>query len=104
MGADLKRKEARKRKFQGQNYVSPTDAGVTLSLEGISPDLPSRVKSNQTSPPPVSLRNNITAGEVMAGKLAVADRSTNWGRDESATRKPQRFIVFIGPSNFSKHS
>ena len=104
MGADLKRKKARKRMFQGQNYVSPTDAGVNLSLEGISPDLPSRFESNQTSPPPVSLRNNITAGKVTAGKLAVADRSTNWGRDESASQKPQRFIVFIGPSTFSKHS
>ena len=102
MGADMKRKEARKRKFEGQNGVSRLDAGIQLN-EGTSPDHPLKKKSQHTLGSPVFSKSiKKTAEKVVAGKLAVADRSREWGEEESAstpTQKVQRFIVFIGPSN-----
>ncbi|KAL9127947.1 MAG: hypothetical protein Q9175_007635 [Cornicularia normoerica] len=97
MGADLKRKEARKRKFGGQNSEPLLDAGVRLDLEGTSSDEPPKKKPKQ-APPPLSLLEKIpTAEKNAAGKVALVDESTNQGKEEkSATQKAQRFIVFIG--------
>ena len=99
MGADFKRKEARKRKFGGQNYSSPPDAGVQLDLEGTSPKHTSQKMSEQELPPPVPSKNLITAVKAMAGKSAVTDQSMDAGREAVATHKAQRFIVFIGQSS-----
>lgn len=85
MGADFKRKEARKRKFGCQNYLSPPNAGVQLDS---SP--------NHT---PVPSKNMITAVKVMAGPSAVTDQSMDTVREAVATQKAQRFIVFIGQSS-----
>lgn len=103
MGADLKRKEARKRKFGGQNSEPLLDAGVRLDLEGTSSDEPPKKKPKQ-APPPLSLLEKIpTAEKNAAGKVALVDESTNQGKEEkSATQKAQRFIVFIGPSTLFK--
>ena len=97
MGADIKRKEARKRKFGGQNSESLLEAGVKLNLEGTSADEQAKTKSKQAPPP--SSRNVSTVEKKTAGKVAVADESTEQGTEEPlATQKAQRFIVFIGPS------
>ena len=101
MGADIKRKEARKKKFEGQNCVSLPDAGIQLN-EGTSPDHPLKKKSQHTLGSPVFSKSIKTEEKVIAGKPAVADRSRNWGEEDSAstpTQKVQRFIVFIGPFN-----
>ena len=101
MGANIKRKEARKRKFEGQNCVSRPDAGGQWN-EGTSPDHPPKKKSKHTLESPVLPKNIKTVEKVIAGKLAVARRSTDWGKDDSAytaTQKVQRFILFVGPSN-----
>ena len=101
MGADIKRKEARKRRFEGQNCVSRPGAGIQLN-EGTSPDHPTKKKSKHTLGSPVFSKSIKTAEKVIAGNLPVAGRSTDWGKEDSAstaTQKVQRFIVFIGPSN-----
>ena len=87
MGADLKRKEARKRRFGGQNYLSLPDAGVQLDLENTSPNHTPQDMSEQALPPPVASKNLITAV-----------KSVDAGREAVATQKAQRFIVFIGQS------
>ena len=101
MGADTNRKEARKRKFEGLDCVSRLDAGIQ-SNEGTSPDHPPKKKSQHTLGSPVFSKSIKTAEKVIAGNLAVADKSRDWGEEDSAsipTQKVQRFIVFIGPSN-----
>lgn len=99
MGADFKRKEARKRKFGCQNYLSLPDAGVQLDLEGTSPNHTAQEMSEQALAPPVPSNNMITAVKVMAGKSAVTDQSMDTVREAVATQKAQRFIVFIGQSS-----
>lgn len=99
MGADFKRKEARKRKFGCQNYLSPLDAGMQLDLEGTSPNDTPQKMSEQALPPPVPSKNMITAVKVMAGKSVVTDQSMDTVREAVATQKAQRFIVFIGQSS-----
>ncbi|CAD6590829.1 MAG: hypothetical protein ASARMPRED_005074 [Alectoria sarmentosa] len=95
MGADIKRKEARKRKFGGQNSESLLEAGVQMNLGGSSVDEPAKKKSKQAPPP--SSRNVSTVVKNTIGKVAVADESTEQGIEEHlATQKAQRFIVFIG--------
>ena len=96
MGADLKRKEARKRMFGSQNRDS---ANVQLDLEDTSANEPPRKKSKQALPPPSSSQEIPTAGGNAAGKVAVVEQSTDQGKEgKSANQKAQRFIVFIGPS------
>lgn len=93
MGADLKRKEARERKFGGQN------------LESTSADKPPRKKLKQALPPLSAAKQVPTAENIAAGKDPVLDKSTDQGEeDESACPKAQRFIVFIGPSTLSKNA
>ena len=100
MGADLKRKEARKRKFENQNSESLFDAGVKLDLED-SPASESPKKKSKQVPPPPSSSEEIPA----AGKVAVVDESTDQGKEENpANQKAQRFIVFIGPSTLFKYA
>ena len=101
MGADIKRKEARKRKFEGQDCVYRPDVDIHLN-EGTSPDHPPKKQSQHTLGSPVFSKNIKTAEKVIACKLAGADRSTDCGEEDSAsttTQKVQRYIVFIGPSN-----
>lgn len=105
MGSDLKRKEARKRKFEGQHSESLLDAGVKSGLEGTSAGGPLQKKSNQAPPPPSSLERIPTAEKIATRKVAVVDESTDQGKEEeSATQKAQRFIVFIGPSTLFKYA
>ncbi|KAF6222927.1 hypothetical protein HO133_000978 [Letharia lupina] len=97
MGSDLKRKEARKRKFEGQHSESLLDAGVKSGLEGTLAGGPLHKKSNQAPPPPSSSERIPTAEKIAARKVAVVDESTDQGKEEeSAIQKAQRFIVFIG--------
>lgn len=106
MGADLKRKEARKRKFGGKNSESLLlDAGVKLDLERTSADEPPKKKLKQAPPPPPSFSDNIiTIENIAAGKVAVVDESTDQGQEETlAAQKAQRFIVFIGQSTLFKY-
>lgn len=85
MGADLKRKEARKRKFGSQESESLFDT------------VPPKKKSKQAPPLPSSSERISTAGKSAAGKVAVVEESTDGGKEENlATQKAQRFIVFIG--------
>lgn len=101
MGANTQRKEARKRKFEGQNRVSRPDAGVQLN-EGTAPEHPPKKRSKHTLGLPVLSKTSTNVEKVVAGKLAVAHRATDWGKDDSASTaipRVQRFIVFIGPSN-----
>ena len=106
MGADLKRKQARKKKFEGQNCDSPSDVGVQLDFEGTALDHPPKKKSKQTVQPLIAhSENTTTAEEVTAGKVAVVDGSMSCDREEpasTAVNKAQRFIVFIGPCNLLK--
>ena len=97
----MKRKDARKRKFEGQNCLSQPDTGVQSNSEGISPDHPPK-KSRHTIQPTKFSENVITTGRSMGGKLGDVNGSTDWGKIVSAStanQKAQRFIVFIGPSN-----
>ena len=92
MGADLKRKEARKRKFGGQESESLFDT------------VPPKKKSKQAPPLPSSSERISTAGKSAAGKVAVVEESTDGGKEENlATQKAQRFIVFIGPSTLCQY-
>ena len=106
MGANTKRKEARKRKFEGQNLVSRPDAGVRLN-EGTAPEHPPKKRSKHTLGSPVISKNIKNVEKVVAGKPAVAHSATDWGKDDStstATPRVQRFIVFIGPSNHLRYA
>lgn len=98
MGADVKRKQARKRKFGSQNSESQPGAGVKLDLEGISTDEPPTKKSKKAPFSPSSSEDIPTDEKIAAPKTAVVDEPTDKRTEEnSATHKPQRFIVFIGP-------
>ena len=96
MGANLKRKEARKRKFrQDSEYL--LDDGIKLDFEGSSADEPPRKKSKQAPLPPLPSEKTSAARK--------SDESTEQGKEEKAAiRKAQRFIVFIGPSTLFKHA
>lgn len=98
MGANLKRKEARKRKF-GQDSEYSLDDAIRLDFEGSSADEPPRKRSKQASLPPFSSEKTPAARTSAAGKV---DESTEQGR--AAIQKAQRFIVFIGPSTPFKHA
>ena len=105
MGADIKRKAARKRKFGGQNSDSLLGAGDRLDLEGISTDEPPTKKSKKASPPISSSEDIPAHKKYAAGKAAVVDESMDQGKEEnSAIQKAQRFIVFIGPSTLSNYA
>ena len=104
MGANLKRKEARKRKF-GQDSEDLLDDGIRLDFEGSSADEPPRKKSKQAPPPPFPLEKTPAPKESAAGKVAVIDESTAQDKEEKAAlQNAQRFIVFIGPSTLFKHA
>ncbi len=99
MGADLKRKEARKRMFGSQNRDFLFDANVQLDLEDTSGNEPPKKKSKQALPLPSSSGEIPTAGKNAVGKVAVVEESTDHGKEEkSGNQKAQRFIVFIGLS------
>ena len=99
MGADTKRKEARKRKTEGQNGERLLERGVKLYSESTSADELLKKTSKQALPPsPPSENVSITENNNAVSKVAVVDESTYQGKDELLTRRPQRFIVFIGPS------
>ncbi len=99
MGADLKRREDRKRKFGGQSRDILFDADVQLDLEDTSANESLKKKSKQALPPPSSSEEIPTAEKDAAGKVAVVEESTDQGKEEkSVNQKAQRFIVFIGLS------
>lgn len=101
----MKRKEARKRKFGGQNSDILPGAGVRLDLEGISTDEPPTKKSKKVPLPPCSSEGIPSDEKNAAGKDAVVDESTDQRIEKSsATQKAQRFIVFIGPSTPFKYA
>lgn len=105
MGADLKRKEARKRKFESQNSESSFDAGIKMDLEDSQASESPKKKSKQMPPSPSPSEEIPTAEKSAAGKVAVVDESTDQAKEENpAKRKAQRFIVFIGPSNLFKYA
>ena len=100
----MKRKEARKRKIEGQNGERLLETGVKLYSEGTSADeLPKKTSKQALPPSPPSENILITENNNAVGKVAVVDESTYQGKDESLTRRPQRFIVFIGPSTPFQH-
>ena len=98
MGADMKRKEARKRKLEIQNGERLLETSIKLYSEGISADELPKKTSKQALPPSLPSENiSNTENNSAVGKVAVVNESTDQGTDESLTRRPQRFIVFIGP-------
>lgn len=106
MGANPKRKEARKRKF-GQDSEYIHNDGNRLNLESSSASEPPMKKSKQASIPP-TLSEKIPAArkdEASVGKVAVVDRSIDQEKEEIATTtKAQRFIVFIGLSTLFRNA
>ena len=95
----MKRKEARKRKIEVQNGERLLETSVKLYSEGTSADELAKKTSEQALPPsPLSENISNTENDNAVGKVAVVDEPTYQGKDESLTRRPQRFIVFIGPS------
>lgn len=103
MGANLKRKEARKRKF-GQDSEHLLDDNIRLDFEGSSAEELPRKKSKQAPSPPFPLEKTPAASKAAAGKVAAIDKSTEQEETEKAAiQKAQRFIVFIGPSTLFKH-
>ena len=99
MGADMKRKEARKRKLEVQNGERLLETSIKLYSEGTSADELPKKTSEQALPPSPPLENiSNTENNSAVGKVALVDESTYQGKDGSLTRRPQRFIVFIGPS------
>ena len=104
MGANPKRKEARKRKF-GQYSEYLQDDGTNSILEASSADEPSMKKSKQTCLPPIPSEKIPAVGKDAAGKIAIVDRSTDQGIEgKAATQKAQRFIVFIGLSTLFRRA
>lgn len=107
MGANPKRKEARKRKF-GQDSEHIQDDGIKVNLEANSANEPPMKKSKQTSLPTIPSDQIPAAGKDAADKVAVVDRSTDQEQEEreekAATQKTQRFIVFIGLSTLFGHA
>ena len=101
MGADRKRKEARKRKFGGgQNCEYLIDTGSQLDMEGTSSDLLNRNLKQACLPR--SSKYPFAAEGNVAGKSTVLDKSKN-REEESTPQKSQRFIVFIGSSTLTKN-
>ena len=95
----MKRKEARKRKMKAQNGELLLEKSVKLYSEGTSADELAKKTSEQVLPPPPPSENiSNTENNNADGKVSVVDESTYQGKDEALTRRPQRFIVFIGPS------
>ena len=95
----MKRKEARRRRLEVQNGERLIETSIKLYSEGISADeLPKKTSEQAlpSSPPSENISNPENNSAV--GKVAVVDESTYQGTDEPLTRRPQRFIVFIGPS------
>ena len=94
----MKRKEARKRKLEVQNGERLLETSIKLYSEGILADeLPKKTSEQALPPPPPSENISNTEIDSAVGKVAVVHESTDHGTDESLTRRPQRFIVFIGP-------
>lgn len=88
MGADLKRKEARKRKFGGLNSGLSFYKNVNLDPEVASADEPKKKKSKEAPSPSI--------------KVPLVGEPKDWKKKEkSAVQKAQRFIVFIGSSTRS---
>ena len=99
MGADRKRKEARKRRLEVKNDERLLEMSIKLYSEGTSADeLPKKASEKALPPSPPSENFSHTENNSAGGKVAVVDESTYQGKDGSSTRRPQRFIVFIGPS------
>ena len=95
----MKRKEARKRKLDAQNGERLFETSVKLYSGGTSADeLPKKTSEQALSPSPPSENISNTENNNAVGKVVVVDESTYQVKDKSLTRRPQRFIVFIGPS------
>ena len=104
MGADLKRREARKRKFGDQNNDSIHDPSVQKNSGGISGEGLSKKKPKKAPSPPSSSKQSPTAEQNVTSKLEVIDESmgsVKHGREEPSSQKIQRFIVFVGLCSLS---
>lgn len=101
MGADAKRKEARKRKFDTQTFDTRSHDDIQSGMEGAqSPkkkqkQVPQSLERSESSP--------RTAEAEDAGDEETAKDADGEKVDEiAATQKAQRFIVFIGTFPFSR--
>ena len=98
MGADMKRKEARKRNLEVLSGERLLETSVKLYSEGTSADeLPKKTSEQALPPSPPSENISNTENNGAVGKVVVVDESTYQGKDKSLTRRPQRYIAFIGP-------
>lgn len=98
MGADTKRREARKRKFGAYASQKPQITASQLEHKGSVAAEPPKKKCKQCISTPTSLQasavENVETGCIPITTDMVAE---NQG---SALVKVQRFIVFIGPTFF----
>lgn len=105
MGADAKRKEARKRKFGTQTADARPDGGIDLEVEGGGIVEPAKKKQKQVPSSPEVSNSPPSAAEDEGGgdEKTVNDAGKNEGDDSAATQKAQRFIVFIGLPSFCSY-
>lgn len=94
MGADIKRREARKRKFGADTAQNPQTTALQVEVDGSIADEPPKKQSKQDLPTPASPQASATenekTGSTPIGTDVVAEN------EDIAQVKVQRFIVFIG--------
>jgi len=98
MGADAKRKEARKRKFGADASEMPRTTGYQVEDNRGVADEPFKKKSKQDT----ATSTNPQASAVENEETCFIPITTNTIAEDQglAPGKVQRFIVFIGQSSF----
>lgn len=97
MGADAKRKEARKRKFGADTSEKLQNSGPHLDDKGGVGYKPPRKKSKQDCSKPSSPKDSPLENEETGCTLLTTDAVPEV--QELTSAKVQRFIVFIGLSS-----
>lgn len=99
MGADTKRREARKRKFGIYASQKPQITASRPEDKGSAADEPPKKKCKQYIPTPTSPQASVVENEE-TGYIPITTDTVAETQD-SAPVKVQRFIVFIGASFFN---
>ena len=95
MGADHKRREARKRKFECRDCELSPDANIQSEFKGNYASLKSA--GAKQSALPISSKTTVAPKNIAARHSIGVDHSENGGEEgQPAMQTTKRFIVFIG--------